>query len=123
MDKLELIFNCQNCGKALWLKYYKLPDGRTVCPKCFDIFIKTGEIEKLKKKEKRSRLGSIFNCQKCGKTLWLNYYKLPDGRTVCPKCFDLFISSGEIEKIKKKIKKFDQENDFLSALNRREINS
>ena len=67
------------------------------------------------------KLESIFNCQKCGKALWLNYYRLPDGRTVCPKCFDLFICSGEIEKIKKRMKNFDKEIELLSALNRKEF--
>jgi formylmethanofuran dehydrogenase subunit E len=50
MNKLESIFNCSNCGKTLWVKYYKLPNGRTVCPKCFDFFIRTGKIEKIKEK-------------------------------------------------------------------------
>jgi formylmethanofuran dehydrogenase subunit E len=36
MSILESTFNCQNCSKTLWLKYYKLPDGRIVCPKCYD---------------------------------------------------------------------------------------
>jgi len=39
-------FNCQNCSKTLWLKYYKLPDGRIVCPKCYDIFKNTVEMDK-----------------------------------------------------------------------------
>ncbi len=121
MGRLESIFCCQNCNKTLWLKYYKLPDGRTVCLKCFDFLIRSGEIEKIKEKEKRGILGSIFNCQNCSITLWLNYYKLPDGRTVCPKCFDFLIRTGEIEKIKIKIKKFENERDLLSVLNRKEI--
>ena len=52
MSVVDSIFNCQNCGKKLWLKYYKLPNGRAVCPKCFDLFIRTGEIEKIKENEK-----------------------------------------------------------------------
>ena len=52
MSVLESIFNCQKCGKKLWLKYYKLPDGRAVCPKCFDMFIQTNEIDKLKERKK-----------------------------------------------------------------------
>lgn len=68
------------------------------------------------------KLELIFNCQNCSKTLWLKYYKLPDGRSVCPKCFDFFISSGEIEKIKKRMKNFNKDSELLSALNRREIN-
>jgi recombinational DNA repair protein (RecF pathway) len=67
------------------------------------------------------RLDSIFNCQNCSKTLWLKYYKLPDGRTVCPKCFDFLIRTGEIEKIKIRLKKFENEKDLLSALNRKEV--
>ena len=98
MSALDIIVNCQNCGKKLWLKYYKLPDGRTVCPKCFDIFIRTGEIDKLKDKEKTGKLESIFSCQNCGKTLWLKYYKLPDGRTVCPKCFDIYVQTKYMDK-------------------------
>jgi|GEM_PF-6239098 len=34
-------FNCQNCNKTVWFKYYKLPDKRIVCPKCYDIYITT----------------------------------------------------------------------------------
>ncbi len=99
MNVLKSIFNCQNCGKKLWVKYYKLPDGRAVCPKCFDFFIRTDEIEKLKEK-KMGGLESIINCQNFNKNLWVKYYKLPDGRAVCPKCFDMFIQTNEIEKLK-----------------------
>jgi len=52
MSILESTFNCQNCSKKLWLKYYKLPDGRTVCPKCFDIYVQTKETDKLTDRKK-----------------------------------------------------------------------
>ena len=45
MGILDSTFNCQNCSKTLWLKYYKLPNGKIVCPKCYDIYKNTEEIE------------------------------------------------------------------------------
>jgi len=39
-------FNCQNCSKTLWFKYHKLPSGKIICPKCYDIFKNTVEMDK-----------------------------------------------------------------------------
>ena len=32
--------------------------------------------------------GSTFNCKNCNNTIFFNYYKLPDGKIICPKCYD-----------------------------------
>ena len=45
MGILDSIFNCQNCSKKLWLKYYKLPDRKIVCPKCYFLLKNTEDIE------------------------------------------------------------------------------
>ena len=46
MGILNSTFICQNCSKTLWFKYYKLPYGRIVCPKCYDIYKNAEEIDK-----------------------------------------------------------------------------
>ncbi len=38
MGLLESTFNCQKCSRKLWLKYYKLSDGRIVCLKCYNFY-------------------------------------------------------------------------------------
>jgi formylmethanofuran dehydrogenase subunit E len=38
MNILDSTFSCQNCSKTLGFKYYKLPDGKLVCQKCYDIY-------------------------------------------------------------------------------------
>ena len=46
------MFNCQNCSKKLWFKYYKLPNSRIVCSECFDFYKTIKEIEKQVNKKK-----------------------------------------------------------------------
>ncbi|MCJ7571113.1 MAG: hypothetical protein MUO82_04460 [Candidatus Thermoplasmatota archaeon] len=45
MGILTSTFNCQNNSKTLWLKYYKLPNGKTVCPECYYLYKNTEEIK------------------------------------------------------------------------------
>jgi DNA-directed RNA polymerase subunit M/transcription elongation factor TFIIS len=47
------------------------------------------------------KFDNIFNCPKCKKTLW-RYKKLPDGRSVCISCYDLYMKSKN-QKIKRKL--------------------
>ena len=39
IQKFDNIFNCPNCKKTLW-RYKKLPDGRSVCISCYDLYMK-----------------------------------------------------------------------------------
>jgi very-short-patch-repair endonuclease len=39
IEKFDNIFNCPKCKKTLW-RYKKLPDGRSVCISCYDIYMK-----------------------------------------------------------------------------------
>jgi hypothetical protein len=48
-----------------------------------------------------NKFDNIFNCPKCKKTLW-RYKKLPDGRSVCISCYDLYMKSKN-QKIKRKL--------------------
>ena len=52
MGILDSTFNCQNCSKTLWLKYYKLPDGKIVCPKCYNFYKNTEKIDTYLNKKK-----------------------------------------------------------------------
>ena len=47
------------------------------------------------------RFDNIFNCPKCKKTLW-RYKKLPDGRSVCIPCYDLYMKEKN-QNIKRKL--------------------
>ena len=47
------------------------------------------------------RFDNIFNCPKCKKTLW-RYKKLPDGRSVCIPCYDLYMKNKN-QNIKQKL--------------------
>ena len=47
------------------------------------------------------RFDNIFNCPKCKKTLW-RYKKLPDGRSVCIPCYDLYMKKKN-QNIKRKL--------------------
>ncbi len=39
IQKFDNIFNCPNCKKTLW-RYKKLPDGKSVCISCYDLYMK-----------------------------------------------------------------------------------
>ncbi len=47
------------------------------------------------------RFDNIFNCPKCKKTLW-RYKKLPDGRSVCISCYDIYMKKKN-QNIKRKL--------------------
>lgn len=57
---------------------------------------------------KIKKFDKIFNCQKCDRTLWLRYWKLPDGRIVCPICYSEY-SNGIKEELKQKLANEEKE--------------
>ncbi len=38
----------------------------------------------------------MFDCDKCKKTLWLSYHRLPDGTTVCNECYAKYLKKHEL---------------------------
>jgi hypothetical protein len=39
IQRFDNIFNCPNCKKTLW-RFKKLPDGKSVCISCYDLYMK-----------------------------------------------------------------------------------
>ena len=63
-------------------------------------------------------LDASFNCKKCNKTLWLKYYKLPDGEIVCPECYSNYINRKEIEervKLQRKKEELEKKKKLLKV--------
>ena len=52
MGILDSTFICQNCSKKLWFKYYKLPDGKIVCPECNYNYKNAEELDKQMNRKK-----------------------------------------------------------------------
>ena len=63
-------------------------------------------------KEIIRKFDKIFNCQKCDRTLWLRYWKLPDGRAVCPMCYNGY-GNGVKEELKHELVKEEKEKQRL----------
>jgi len=62
--------------------------------------------------ERIKKFDKIFNCQKCDRTLWLRYWKLPDGRMVCPTCYNEY-SDGIKQELKQKLAREEKEKELI----------
>ena len=55
----------------------------------------------------------LFSCDKCGKTLWLEYKTFPDGTHYCQDCYDKYRMDLKIEE-EKKLQKIEAEKKYIN---------
>jgi len=59
----------------------------------------------------------MFKCEQCGKVLWTQYERIPDGETVCVDCFNKYLGEKQSRQIKERNQRIQQLYDSLEKKN------